>query len=193
MALVIVWVPPYGRRVGGHASGFYEQAEESMSRSTESMPVAPVPASVEAEIGDLLIRLLSSAKDHFMRGLAEMDLTSAQGFALHHLDEPLPMRQLADDLGYDASHITGIVDRLEGLGLVERRPDPKDRRIKLLVTTAKGRALRRRIQDQVFDRQPILERLDAEERRQLRDLLQRAVGEPVPAVPRAARAARGGN
>src|SRR5437867_3587604 len=126
--------------------------------------------SVEAEIGDLLIRLLATAKDHFMSGLAEMDLTSPQGFALHHLDEPLPMRQLAQEMGYDASHITGIINKLEARGLVERRPDPHDRRIKLLVTTDKGRDVRQRIQDQVFDRQPILERLTPAQRRDLRDL-----------------------
>jgi MarR family transcriptional regulator, organic hydroperoxide resistance regulator len=159
-----------------------------MTHSTEARPPAAAQVSVEAEIGDLLVRLLSSAKDHFMRGLAEMDLTSAQGFALHHLEAPLAMRQLAHEMGYDASHITGIIDKLEALGLVERRPDPSDRRIKLLVTTAKGRALRRRIQDQVFDRQPILERLDAAERRQLLDLLRRAVGDLSPAPVRAGRA-----
>lgn len=163
-----------------------------MRPGTDSTPAAPA-LSVEAEIGDLLVQLLTSAKDHFMSGLAEMDLTSAQGFALHHLEAPLPMRQLADEMGYDASHITGIVDKLEARGLVERRPDPHDRRIKLLVTTAKGRALRRRIQDQVFDRQPILERLDATERRHLRDLLRRAVGEPVTAGARGGRGARVGN
>ena len=164
-----------------------------MRSSTEPTPVAPVPASVEGEIGELLVRLLSSARDHFMRALAEMDLTSAQGFALHYLDAPLPMRQLANELGYDASHITGIVDKLEARGLVERRPDPNDRRIKLLVTTAKGRALRRRIQNQVFDRQPILDRLDAAERRQLRDLLRRAVGESMAPPVRAGRARSGVN
>jgi DNA-binding MarR family transcriptional regulator len=147
-----------------------------MGRSRDPARGAAATRSVEAEIGELMVRLLSSVKDHFMSGLAEMDLTPAQGFALHHLEEPLPMRRLADEMGYDASHITGIVDRLEALGLVERRPDAHDRRIKLLVTTAKGRALRRRIQDQVFDRQPLLDPLDATERRQLLDLLRRAVG-----------------
>jgi DNA-binding MarR family transcriptional regulator len=162
-----------------------------MRRSTDSTPVTDSP-SVEAEIGELMVRLLSSAKDHFMRGLAEMDLTSAQGFALHHLEAPLSMRQLADAMGYDASHITGIVDRLEALGLVERHADARDRRIKLLVTTAKGTALRRRIQDQVFDRQPILDRLDAGERRELLDLLRRAVDDPVPAPTAAPGPARAG-
>jgi DNA-binding MarR family transcriptional regulator len=162
-----------------------------MRRSRGPAPAVPATQSVEAEVGELLIRLLSSAKDHFMSGLAEMDLTPAQGFALHHLEAPLPMRRLAEEMGYDASHITGIVDRLEALSLVERQADPHDRRIKLLVTTAKGRALRRRIQDQVFDRQPILERLDATERRQLRDLLQRAVGEHTAPSPSPRRGAGG--
>jgi DNA-binding MarR family transcriptional regulator len=133
--------------------------------------------SVEAEVGELLVQLLTSARDHFMTALAEMNLTPAQGFALHNLEAPLPMRQLAAEMGYDASHITGIVDKLEAQGLVERRPAPHDRRIKLLVTTAKGRDLRLRIQDEVFDRQPILDRLSARQRRELRDLLRRAVGE----------------
>jgi DNA-binding MarR family transcriptional regulator len=146
-----------------------------MERSRGVATAAPTTRSVEAEIGDLLVRFLTSAKDHFMSGLAEMDLTPPQGFALHHLDTPMPMGQLAEEMGYDASHITGIVDRLEARGLVERRPDPRDRRVKLLVTTDDGRDLRQRIQDQVFDRLPVLERLTAAQRRQLRDLLRRAV------------------
>ena len=65
---------------------------------------------------------------------------------------------------------------LEARGLVERQPEPRDRRIKLLVTTAEGRELRRRIQDQIFERQPILDRLTPTQRRELCDLLRRAVG-----------------
>jgi DNA-binding MarR family transcriptional regulator len=149
-----------------------------MRRTKTATATATRPAtSVEAEIGELLVRLLSSARDHFMSGLAEMDLTPPQGFALHHLEEPLPMRQLAIAMGYDASHITGIIDKLEALGLVERQPDPRDRRIKLLVTTARGREVQRLIQHRVFDRQPILDRLDPDERRQLLALLRQAVGE----------------
>ena len=38
--------------------------------------------------------------------------------------EPLPMRQIAQKLKCEPSNVTGIVDRLEARGLVERRPDP---------------------------------------------------------------------
>lgn len=147
-----------------------------MEHSSRPVHVAAASRSVEAEVGELVVRLLASAKDHFMSGLAEIDLTPPQGFALHYLDAPLPMGELAALLGYDASHVTGIVDKLEDRGLVERRPSPGDRRVKLLVVTERGREVRRQIQDEVFDRQPFLIGLSEAERRHLRDLLQRAVG-----------------
>ena len=37
-------------------------------------------------------------------------------------ERPLPMGRLACALGCDASNVTGIVDRLEQRGLIERRP-----------------------------------------------------------------------
>lgn len=41
----------------------------------------------------------------------------------------------------DSASITGVVDRMESLGLLERRPDPRDRRVQRLYTTEQGRAL----------------------------------------------------
>ena len=53
---------------------------------------------------------------------AELGLGFAQAHALRMLDpeEPLPMSALAERLFCDASNVTGIVDRLESRGLVER-------------------------------------------------------------------------
>jgi DNA-binding MarR family transcriptional regulator len=48
------------------------------------------------------------------------------------------MRSLAEEWECDASNATWIVDRLERLGLAERRAVPHDRRVKLVVLTAKG-------------------------------------------------------
>jgi DNA-binding MarR family transcriptional regulator len=45
---------------------------------------------------------------------------------------------MADQWECDASNATWIVDRLERLGLAERRAVPHDRRVKLVVLTAKG-------------------------------------------------------
>src|SRR5216110_3367969 len=50
----------------------------------------------------------------------------------------VPMRDLADRWGFDASYVTSLADALEERGLVERRPHPTDRRVKMLAITRKG-------------------------------------------------------
>src|ERR671928_2004208 len=72
--------------------------------------------------------------------LAELGLGFAQAHALRMLDpdEPMPMSALAERLFCDASNVTGIVDRLEARGLVERRSSEGDRRVKALTLTEAG-------------------------------------------------------
>lgn len=62
-------------------------------------------------------------------GLAPRELE-----ALEHLEEdgPLTQRDLADRLGLSSGGMTLLVDRLEQVGLVARRPHPSDRRAVLL-------------------------------------------------------------
>jgi DNA-binding MarR family transcriptional regulator len=57
---------------------------------------------------------------------------------------PLSMGEVAAALAIDPPNATTVVDDLENLGLVERRPDPDDRRTKLVEATPKGRTLARR-------------------------------------------------
>jgi DNA-binding MarR family transcriptional regulator len=56
--------------------------------------------------------------------------------------EAIPMRKLAQQLDYDASNLTTVVDRLAGRGALERQADPADRRVKALVLTPEGERLR---------------------------------------------------
>jgi DNA-binding MarR family transcriptional regulator len=51
---------------------------------------------------------------------------------------PLSLTGLAEALGVDAPYATLIVDSLEQRGLVERQPDPQDRRRKLVTLTPAG-------------------------------------------------------
>jgi DNA-binding MarR family transcriptional regulator len=51
---------------------------------------------------------------------------------------PLSLSGLAEAVGVDAPYATLIVDGLEQRGLVERQPDPGDRRRKLVTLTAAG-------------------------------------------------------
>jgi len=76
---------------------------------------------------------------------ARHDLTPQQVGLLRMLDEPMSMKAYAEDLSCDPSNVTGLVDRAELLGLVERVPDPVDRRVRMLTLTAKGRAVRTRV------------------------------------------------
>ncbi|BFV55567.1 MarR family transcriptional regulator [Kitasatospora sp. CMC57] len=101
-------------------------------------------------------------------------LTLIQGKLLGLLQRPLPMRALAELLGCDASNITGIVDRLEGRGLVRREADPADRRVKVVVLTSEGEGAVQRIRAEITAGLPGLARLDAEGRRELSELLARA-------------------
>ncbi|MEV6208490.1 MarR family transcriptional regulator [Kitasatospora sp. NPDC051914] len=66
-------------------------------------------------------------------------LSSSQAKALKAVQEPVPMRALAGRLGCDASNVTGIVDRLEALGLAHREAAAGDRRVKIVGITDRGR------------------------------------------------------
>lgn len=50
---------------------------------------------------------------------------------------PMPMGRLAEQLDISVASITGVIDRMEAKGLVERRRDTEDRRV-ILVHPGKG-------------------------------------------------------
>lgn len=86
----------------------------------------------------------------------EFELTPAQAMALKNLEpqEPITMSALATHLLCDASNITGIVDKLEARGLIIRRADEHDRRVKMLVVTEEGAKFRRRFIDRLHEPPP---------------------------------------
>jgi DNA-binding MarR family transcriptional regulator len=108
-----------------------------------------------------------------------------QAFALRNLDpeKPLAMSALADALRCDNSNVTGIADRLEAAGLVERRSAPNDRRVRALVLTERGREVREQVVRRMSDPPPALARLSAADARRLRDALRRAMPPDDPARP----------
>ena len=120
---------------------------------------------------------------HFFQRSAEFDLSPQQAKAFVELGRPLSMGELADRLFCDASNVTGIVDRLESRGLVERQADPDDRRVRRLVLTDAGRELWQAHHDRGLDGVPCVANLSADDRRALCDLLVRmAEDPPAPTV-----------
>jgi DNA-binding MarR family transcriptional regulator len=84
---------------------------------------------------------------------------------------PMAMGELAAALGIDPPNATVVVDELEALGLVRRRPHPTDRRAKLVETTRKGKGLAQRADAILATPPPALAALSAEDLATLRRIL----------------------
>lgn len=112
--------------------------------------------AVSAELFERFIEA-SRQMRHFVDSSAVMlGLTPPQAHALHLFSRPGPMRSAAEALRCDASYITHIADDLESLGLAERTPDPNDRRVKQVTLTAKGHELHDRLQELLYEANPIV-------------------------------------
>jgi len=134
---------------------------------------------VEERIGEALYIVMRSVREHMKQMIDELGLTHQQMVVLHLLDHPIPMGALAERLSCDASNITGLADRLEQRGLVERRGSKGDRRVKLLARTEIGERLFREAHSNVWSTAPALLGLTDEQRHQLVGLLEAAAQSSV--------------
>jgi DNA-binding MarR family transcriptional regulator len=125
-----------------------------------------------------LWEIMLGARAQFVAAMADLELTPVQGIVLRRLDpdRPTPMNELAEALACDASNVTGLVDRLEARGFVERRAAPADRRVRSLVLTPEGISARRRVIERMSEPPQAILRLSARDQRTLRDVLRRAAG-----------------
>src|SRR5918912_913731 len=137
------------------------------------MPTPP-PAG---EAWALMHELFHAAKGRLHAVASELELSPPQVRALGVLDpeRPVPMSELAQALHCDNSNVTGIVDRLEDRGLVERRSASHDRRVKMLVVTERGTRLRERLAERLGEPPAALASLSPEDQRALRDIMRRAL------------------
>lgn len=72
---------------------------------------------------------------------------------------------LADAIGADKTRIIGTLDELQQKGYIERRPDPDDRRVRLLEITPSGRDVKQAVQSDIQrGEERLLSELTAEER-----------------------------
>jgi DNA-binding MarR family transcriptional regulator len=120
---------------------------------------------------DLLIRTAPVRTE----SLARRGLTPNDSRALFSLDPAAgrTMRSLADEWRCDPSNATFIVDRLEALGLAERRAVPTDRRVKHVVLTRKGQRTRSQLLDEFHQPPPAFSQLTRAELEGLEDVLRK--------------------
>ncbi|MGW4350704.1 MarR family winged helix-turn-helix transcriptional regulator [Nocardia sp. NPDC004582] len=100
--------------------------------------------------------------------LAAHGLTMWAYVVLLRLDEGPARGQgvLAQEIGADKTRIIAVLDDLQERGLIERRPDPADRRARLLALTTEGRHLRDAAQAEIQAQEDrLLAKLPAADRR----------------------------
>ena len=141
------------------------------------MSTSTAPGVAAREAWELFWRIFSADKPRRMATLNELGLAPMQSMALMQLrpDEPMTMSAMAHALQCDNSNVTGIADRLEAMGLVERRAAEHDRRVKTLVITDKGTATRGEVERRMSVPPPPLAGLSDEDAAALRDILARAL------------------
>jgi DNA-binding MarR family transcriptional regulator len=139
---------------------------------------SPTLRSPADEVSALLMRLaLERLMPHYVSVVTELGLSPPQAHLLLQLGEgrTISQRELAKELACDPSNLTGISDRLEARGLVARRTDPIDRRIKAIVATPEGEALRRQLMEHLAQAPHFVGQLSAIDQSTLQDLLIRLV------------------
>lgn len=110
------------------------------------------------------------------RHLAPVGISARELAVLLFLEgrEPESQQQAAARLGIDRTTMVGLLDSLEGKGLVARRPDAGDRRRNVVVLTEAGEAkLQTATEASDAAERELLASLDEPERVQLRALLER--------------------
>jgi MarR family transcriptional regulator, organic hydroperoxide resistance regulator len=145
--------------------------------------MAQTPAE---EAWELLWRIMQANKPRMMEMARELDLSPVQLHSLRLLEPGVetPMRALARQLFCDPSNVTGIVDRLEGRGLIERRGSETDRRVKIIRLTPEGQRVRARVVARMSSPPEEIAALPIESQRALRDALREAA-DPLEAKQRA--------
>lgn len=97
---------------------------------------------LDDQIGFVLRQAVQRHAAIFSAGM-DGEITATQWAALSKLHERGPSSQnlLGRMVAMDAATVKGVIDRLSMRGLVETRPDPADRRRRLVALTPAGDAL----------------------------------------------------
>src|ERR671934_2864817 len=108
------------------------------------MPVAARKQDSAADsVGFMLSTLGHAVSRRFIHALEPLELHPREFAVLRAVkaNDGQSQQTLAERLRIPPSRMVAIVDELESRGLIERRPDPDDRRVRALFVTTRGHTL----------------------------------------------------
>jgi DNA-binding MarR family transcriptional regulator len=120
----------------------------------------------ELQLGYLIHDVSRLRRNAFDRYIKELKVTRSQWWVLAYVSrkDGMAQTQLAEQLDVGKVAIGGLIDRLERSGLATRVPDERDRRIKRIFLTPKGKRLVERLRDvSLYFNQRVLEGIPSEE------------------------------
>src|SRR5713226_10623945 len=112
------------------------------------------PEQLDADILNGVADLIGQIVAHGEKIAQRFSFPSFFIKALHTLDCPMAMKELGKRMHCDPSFVTLVADMLEKRGLAHREPHPADRRIKNIVLTEDGVALKRQVEAEITARMP---------------------------------------
>jgi MarR family transcriptional regulator, lower aerobic nicotinate degradation pathway regulator len=144
---------------------------------------ASTDTAVAEFAGQLFFRLWRATHMRFAEALESLGLTTALFALLNVLGtrEGAIQQELGAAMGIDPSTMVSLVDQLEAAGLAKRRPRPTDRRAREVAITPKGRRVLEQARELAMQVEgEVLGGLNGAERRQLLELLRRALDSAPP-------------
>ena len=146
------------------------------SRPDISKVDPPEADSAPRSVGFLLSQLGFLTSKRFVEALAPLGIHPREWALLRFVAaaEGQSQQAIGERIGLPPSRMVALVDGLEASGLIERRPDPDDRRVRALHLTPKGRrTLERAFEAALETETELCEPLSEKERDRLIDLLQK--------------------
>ncbi|HNT33533.1 MAG TPA: MarR family transcriptional regulator [bacterium] len=139
------------------------------SREHEAVLNVLMTAGMMTREGDRILRPFG------MTG-AQLNVLILLGYQAHQ--GCMTQSDLADKLLVNRSNVTGLVDRMQRAGWVERIPDPQDRRVNLLRLTTKGRGILEKVEPVYFERiHSVMNCITPNEQKELCTMLERVRAE----------------
>lgn len=130
-----------------------------------------------AALADITVLAANETQMAAAEIVAKLGLTGPEASLLWQLRPTASapsMTEMASRLRRDPSTITFIVDRLEAKKLITRRLDPLNRRVKTLILSVKGLAVREKLIESMISQSPVAQ-LSEDDKRDLYRLLSKIV------------------